>query len=84
MSNREKMIKRLLSRPKDYKFEEADTLIRSFEYRLSNKGKTSGSRVMYINEQGGKLFMHKPHPDSTLKSYQIDDLIDALKKEGLL
>ena len=47
MSKREKMIKRLLSRPKDYKFEEADTLIRLFEYRLSNKGKTSSSRVIY-------------------------------------
>ena len=46
MGQKEKLLKRLKTRPKDFTFEEAETLLRYFAYRRSNKGKTSGSRVM--------------------------------------
>lgn len=48
MGQKEKLIKKLLSKPKDFTFTEAETLLNYFDYVRSNKGKTSGSRVIFI------------------------------------
>ena len=45
MGQKEKLIKKLKSVPKDMTFEEVETLLRYLTYLRSNKGKTSGSRV---------------------------------------
>ena len=50
----------------------------------SNKGKTSGSRVMFVNEEHGCILLHKPHPQKELKAYQIKQLIEILEQEGLI
>ena len=44
MGQKEKLIKKLKSVPKDMTFEEVETLLRYLTYLRSNKGKTSGSR----------------------------------------
>ena len=83
MSQYDKLIDRLKSRPKDFTFNEAKLLLESFGYAMSSSGKTSGSRVCFI--RGKKVFrMHKPHPRSVLLAYQIKELLDELKQEGLL
>ncbi len=85
MGKKEKLIKRLKSRPKDFSFDEAETLLNFFGYRRSNKGKTSGSRVMFsCDEHSVVIMMHKPHPDNILKDYQIKQLIELLSQEGLI
>ena len=43
MGKKDKLIKRLKSRPKDFTFDEAETLLKYFDFAYSNKGKTSGS-----------------------------------------
>ena len=84
MSRREKLIARLLSRPSDFTFDEAVTLLRSFGYSILRAGKTGGSRVAFTNDEGDYIRLHKPHPRNILKHYQVDDIITALLERGLL
>ncbi len=84
MSKKDKLIKRLKSRPKDFTFDEAETLLEQMNYRRSNKGKTSGSRVVFTSENHAPIVMHKPHPRGELLDYQIKQLIEKLEGEGLI
>ena len=85
MGQKEKILKRLKSIPKDFTFEEAEALLGFFSYHRSNKGKTSGSRVMFISEKyKSKILLHKPHPRKELLQYQIKQLIELLEQEGLI
>ena len=84
MGQKEKLIQRLKSKPKDFTFDEAETLLRYLSYVRSNKGKTSGSRVMFISEEHEAILLHKHHPQKELKAYQIKQLIEVLEQEGLI
>lgn len=85
MGQKEKLIRKLKSNPKDFTFDEAETLLGFFAYHRSNKGKTSGSRVMFISkEYQTKILLHKPHSRKELLEYQIKQLIETLEQEGLL
>lgn len=84
MGQKEKLIKRLKSKPKDFTFDDAETLLNYLSYSRSNKGKTSGSRIIFISENHGAILLHKPHPRKELKAYQIKQLIDILEQEGLI
>jgi len=50
MSNKEKLLQRLKTKPKDFTYDEAKTILNSLGFVENNKGKTSGSRVTFINE----------------------------------
>ena len=83
MSQQEKLLERLLSRPSDFTFDEAVKLLHGYGYVLCNKGTTSGSRVLFFREKDKhKIMLHRPHPKHTLKLYMINDLISALKEGG--
>lgn len=84
MGQKDKLIQRLKSKPKDFTFEEAETLLGYLDYNRSNKGKTSGSRVVFISDEHGSILLHKPHPQKELKTYQIKELIEILEQEGLI
>lgn len=85
MGQKEKLQAKLLSNPKDFTFEEAETLLGYYSYFRSNKGKTSGSRVMFTSEKSStKILLHKPHPRKELLEYQVKQLVEQLKQEGLL
>ena len=89
VGQKEKLIRRLLSKPKDFTFDEVKTLLRyldyhRLDYHRSDKGRISGSRVMFTSEKHAPIMMHKPHPRKELLEYQIRQLIDVLKQEGLL
>lgn len=85
MGKKDKLIARLKSKPKDFTFEEAETLLGYLSYERSNKGKTSGSRVMFVNKgKQSQILLHKPHPHKELLAYQVQQLLDVLKQEGLL
>lgn len=62
MGKKDKLIKKLKSKPRDFTFEEAETLLNYLSFSRSNKGKTSGSRVVFISETHGSILLHKPHP----------------------
>lgn len=84
MGQKEKLIERLKSRPRDFTFEEAETLLRFLSYQRTNKGRTSGSRVMFISVEHPPILLHKPHPRKELLAYQVKQLIEMLEQEGLL
>ncbi len=84
MGQKDKLIQYLKSKPKDFTFADAETLLGFFGYTRSNKGKTSGSRVMFVSEKHPPIMLHKPHPRKELLAYQINQLIDILEQEGLL
>lgn len=85
MSKKEKLKKRFVSKPKDFSFDELSTLLTMLGYQISNKGKTSGSRVQFINTTTDHIIIcHKPHPSNIVKCYVISQILDELKKENLL
>ncbi len=80
MSKREKLIAKLKSKPKDFTYQELKTLMNLLGFYEWNNGKTSGSRVSFINKKKKIIIkLHKPHPNNILKKYQIDLIIDAIK-----
>ena len=84
MSKKEKIIERLKSKPKDFTYDEAKSLLNKLEFYEENKGKTSGSRVAFVNNEKIKIELHKPHPGNVLKPYQINILIKKLKEMGVM
>ena len=85
MSKKEKLVERLLSKPKDFSYGELKSLLNGLGYSESNKGKTSGSRVAFVNKENSHIIrLHKPHPKNILKTYQVDLIIEELQKENLL
>jgi hypothetical protein len=85
MGQKEKLIAKLKSNPRDFSFNEAEKLLGYFSFVRSNKGKTSGSRVMFTSEKyKTKIILHKPHPRKELLEYQVKQLIEQLEQEGLL
>ena len=83
MGQKDKLIQRLKSKPKDFTFDDAETLLKYLDFARSNKGRTSGSRVIFVSDKHGSILLHKPHPQKELKSYQIKQLLDILEQEGL-
>ena len=79
MGQKEKLIRRLKSCPKDFTFDEAGALLESLGYRKCNKGKTSGS-----SDKRQPILLHKPHPRKELLDYQVRQLIEHLEQEGLI
>jgi hypothetical protein len=84
VGQKEKLIERLKSKPKDFTFKDMETLLGFLGYTRSNKGRTSGSRVMFVSDKHPPIILHKPHPRKVLLSYQINQVIDILDQEGLL
>ncbi|WP_076792996.1 type II toxin-antitoxin system HicA family toxin [Chlorobium sp. KB01] len=85
MSKDQKLILRLLSRPKNFTYNELCRVLNSFGYEESQKGKTSGSRVAFIDKSTRHIIrLHKPHPGNELKQYQIELVIEELKSRGLV
>lgn len=84
VGQKEKLINRLKSRPKDFTFDEVEALLGYLDYKRSDKGRTSGSRVMFVNDNHPPIMMHKPHPRKELLDYQVKQLLAMLKQEGLI
>ena len=83
MGKKEKLINKLLALPKDFTFEEAETLLTALGFVKSKKGKTSGSRVRF--RKGNVIIdLHKPHPRKDLLTYQLKDIIQHLKEADLI
>lgn len=85
MNKKEKLIKRFRTLPKDFTFEEIETLFYSCGFTLENKGATSGSRVKFYNEKDlNSYIMHNPHPSNIIKGYMMRDILNYLLKNGYI
>ena len=82
MGKKEKLIERLKSKPKDFTFDEMRNLLELLGFEMSNKGRTSGSRVKF--KQGNvSVYLHRPHRKELLES-QLKDILEILERGDLL
>mgnify|MGYP000640543699 FL=1 len=83
MSKKDKLIDKLLKKQKDFTFDEMVSLLSYFGYELKQGG--TGSGVKFIKEGSNEVInFHKPHPSGILKRYVLDQVIEKLRKDGLL
>ena len=84
MGTKEKLRKRFLAMPSDFTFEEMQRLLEGYGYERSNKGKTSGSRIVFRNEEKRPIMLHKPHPGNIVKEYAMKQVLDELQEAGYI
>ncbi len=85
MSKTEKLLKRFLSKPKDFTYEELKKLLAAFAYEEASTGRTAGSRAEFINRKTQHVLKtHRPHPKPIMKPYQLEEIIERLKIKGVL
>lgn len=64
---------------------ECYSLLKSLGYKVNNKGKTSGSRILFIHDTADPLWLHYAHGGRDLM--YIDEckvIVKTLKKGGLI
>jgi len=64
-----KLVERFLNLPTDFHYKEVVKLLGYFGYQEMKTGKTSGSRVKFVNDNDIQIKFHKPHPSGIMKSY---------------
>ena len=84
MSSKDKLIARFLALPSDFTFDELERLLGLYGYTRSNKGKTSGSRVVFKDKEGHPIMLHKPHPGNIVKHYALRQVLEELQSKGHL
>ena len=84
MGTKEKLSERFKTLPTNFTFEEMERLLLIFGYKKSNKGKTSGSRVIFKNEDKRPIMIHKPHPGNIIKSYAMKQVLNDLTDAGFI
>lgn len=82
MGTKDKLVERLKHLPTDFTFDEVERPLTLFGYKKSNKGKTSGSKVMFIDSHNRKILLHKPHPGNIVKGYALKEILDKLTRNG--
>ena len=68
----------------NFTFEEMERLLSIFGYEKSNKGKTSGSRVIFKNGDKRPIMIHKPHPGNLIKGYAMKQVLNDLMDAGFI
>ncbi len=84
MGRKVKLLERLQQRPRDFTWDELTTLLKALGYKRAKPGKTGGSRRRFVHPKAAPITLHKPHPYKRLKMYIIDDILEFLKREGIL
>lgn len=83
MSKKDKLIDRLMKKPKDFTFDEMVSLLAYFGYELKQGG--IGSGVKFVKNKSNEVInFHKPHPSGVLKKYVLEQVVEKLRKDGLL
>lgn len=55
------------------------SLFRQFDFHVQNKGTTSGSRIIFVNDNNGDSYiMHRPHPSNIIKGYVMHQVYNYL------
>ena len=84
MSTKDKLRKRFLSMPSDFTFDEMQQLLAGYGYVRGEKGRTSGSRVIFKNRDKRPIMLHKPHPGNIVKRYAMQQVLEELKEAGFI
>jgi hypothetical protein len=84
MGIKDKLRERFLKMPSDFTFDEMQRLLEGYGYVKSNKGKTSGSRLIFKNGDKRPIMLHKPHPGNIVKDYAMKQVYNDLKEAGFI
>ncbi len=84
MGTKDKLINRFKTFPNDFTWEEMSRLLISLGYTPCNKGKTSGSRVIFKGTNKTPIMLHKPHPGNIIKGYVLKQVYNYLKNDNLI
>ena len=86
MSTKDKLTERFKKQPKDFTFDELKNLLFGFGFEISNKGKTSGSRVRFQNTKLKIIIdIHKPHTSgSPIKETALKEIYNSLLNNNLI
>lgn len=85
MTKHQKLIEKLTRLPKNFTYDEMVTLLNGFGYVESERGRSSGSAVMFYNkEMNDKIMFHKPHPSKEIRRYILKMVIEKLKTNKML
>lgn len=84
MNECEKVILRFLALPRNFSWQELETMLEGFGYTRSVGGKSECSRVAFFHEKRNPIILHKRHPTPVLKRYQVLQIREMLSGEGLV
>jgi len=85
MSKFDKLIAKLLNRNSTISYQEIGYILGKLGYKKSQKGKTSGSQVAFVNSEEKHIIrLHKPHPGNELKDYVKKEIIVELRDKNLI
>ncbi|MCX6222118.1 MAG: type II toxin-antitoxin system HicA family toxin [Bacteroidia bacterium] len=85
MGTKEKLVERFKRQPKDFTFNELTRLFQILGFEMSQKGKTSGSRIEFVNNEKELSYgAHKPRPDSSIKSYVMKQVLEFLTSNKII
>ena len=77
------MIERFKRQPKDFTWQELVRLLGLFGFEIDNKGKTSGSRTVFVRNDD-EIEVHKPHPSNVIKEYAMKNVLKFLIDKNLI
>ena len=83
MTQWEKLLQKLRTKPRDFRYDDVKKLPEGTGLLLRREGKTSGLRVQLYDLPDGMppWVMAKPHTSgSALKAYQISELVDFVER----
>lgn len=85
MSSKEKLVRRFLSNPCDFTFDEGKRLFGFFGFEEYQGGRSSGSSMSFVNKETNDVYMlHKPHPEKYFKRYVIKSMRLFLIEKGYI
>ena len=85
MSKHEKLIEKLLKLPNNFTYDEMVSLLKGLGYTEEERGRSSGSAVMFYNKRSNdKIMFHKPHPEKELKKYILKLILEKLRTNKLI
>jgi len=53
-------------------------------YVQRKTGKTGGSRRRFVHPTAPTITLHKPHPNRIIKMYVLNDILELLRREGII
>ncbi|HXB44351.1 MAG TPA: type II toxin-antitoxin system HicA family toxin [Puia sp.] len=84
MAQIQKLIERILRFLNDFTWEELKKVLRHLGYTETNTGKTGGSRRKFAGADKHIISLHKPHPGSIMKQYQLKQVVEVLTEKGFI
>jgi len=86
MSSKEKIIERFKKQPNDFTFNELRKLLGILDFEISNKGKTSGSRVRFQNNKLKIIIdIHRPHTSgASINMTTMKNIYNCLLNNNLI